>query len=85
MCGERKEQLCSFSSDTDMQGDFTVKNAEFEMGILFQGALDNILKFPFWLYFIYQVKFDCLFTNTKRKIQKFLLKVKKSSTFVKHA
>ena len=31
----------------------------------------------FWLNFIYQVITDYLFTNTKRKIQKFLLKVNK--------
>ena len=55
------------------------------MAVQFKGALDNILKFSFWLNFIYQIKIDCLFTNTKRKIQKFLLKVKKSSIFVKHA
>ena len=49
-----------------------------------KGALDNILKFYFWLNFIYHVKCNCQFTNTKRKIQKFLLKLKKSSIFVKH-
>ena len=49
-----------------------------------KGALDNIFNFSFWLNFIYEVKIDCLFTNTKRKIQKFLLKVNKSSIFVKH-
>ena len=41
-----------------------------------------------WLNFIYHVKIDCYYTHivhTKRKIQKFLLKVKKSSIFVKHA
>ena len=49
-----------------------------------KGALDNILKFSFWLNLIYHVKFDYQFINTKRKILKFLLKVKKSSIFVKH-
>ena len=53
--------------------------------IFFKGALDNIIfKISFWLNFIYHVKSDCEFTNTARKIQKFLLKVKKSSIFVKH-
>ena len=50
-----------------------------------KGALDNIWKFSFWLNFIYQVKSDCKFTNSNRKIQQFLQKVKKSSVFVKHA
>ena len=50
-----------------------------------KGALDNILKFSSWLNFICHVKSDFLFTNTKRNIQKFFLKVKKSSIFVKHA
>ena len=50
-----------------------------------KGALDNVLKFSFWVNFIYQVKIDCLFTNTKRRIQSFLLKVRRSSIFVTHA
>ena len=50
-----------------------------------KGALDNILEFSFWLNSIYQVNIDCLFTSTKRKIQKFLQKMKKSSVLVKHA
>ena len=53
-------------------------------GSRLKGALDNILKFSFWPNFIYHVKIDCLFTNTKRQIQKFLT-VKKSLIFVKHA
>ena len=32
--------------------------------------LDNILKCSFLLDFIYQIKIDCLFTNTKRKKSK---------------
>ena len=44
-----------------------------------KGALDKIF---LWLNFIYHVECDCLFTNTKIKIQKFHLKVKKSSIFV---
>ena len=52
---------------------------------LFKAALDNILICFFFLFnFIYQVNIDCYFTNSKRKIQKFLLKVKESF-FVKHA
>ena len=35
-----------------------------------KGALDNILKCSFWLNFIYHVRNDWSFTNTKRKIQK---------------
>ena len=46
------------------------------------GQYFNILKCSFWLDFINQVKIDCLFANAKRKIQKFFLKVKKSSIFV---
>ena len=42
------------------------------------GALDNNLKFSVRLHFIYEIKADCLFTNAKRTIQNFLLKVKKS-------
>ena len=41
--------------------------------IYIKGALDNILEFSFWLNFIYQVKNDCLFTNTKRNIEKFII------------
>ena len=37
-----------------------------------KGALDNILKFSFWLNFIYHVKSDFLFTNAKRKKSKVL-------------
>ena len=56
------------------------------MQIWIKGVLDNILKLSFWLNFLFHVKSDCIiFTNTKRKIQKFVLKVKKSSIFVKHA
>ena len=36
-------------------------------------------------YFIYHVKIDCHFTNTKRKKSEIPLTVKKSSVFVKHA
>ena len=49
-----------------------------------EGALDNILEFSFWLNFIYQVKIDCLITNTRRKIQKILQK-KNKLIFVKPA
>ena len=49
---------------------------------LFKGALDKILKFSYWLNFIYQVNIDCSFTNTKTKIQKILPKVKKSSSLL---
>ena len=44
--------------------------------------LDSILKFSFWLNYIYHVKIDCLFTNTKRKIQKFLLKSEELHQFL---
>ena len=52
--------------------------------IFFKGTLDNILTFSFWLNNIYQVIVDNLFTNTKRKIQIFLQKVKKSKIIIKH-
>ena len=51
--------------------------------IHFKEALDNIFKFSFRLNFIYHVTIDCLFTNTKRKMQIFLLKGKKL-IFVKY-
>ena len=38
---------------------------------IIKGALNNM-----WDYFTYQVNIDCLFTNTKRKFQKSLLKVR---------
>ena len=51
-----------------------------------KGALNNILKFAFTgLNFIYHVKCDFLFTNTKRKNQKLLLNMKKLTIYVKHA
>ena len=58
-----------------------------------QGALDNILKFSFWLYFIYQVKLIAnlqiqknwlLIYKYKKKYSKIPSEVKKSPIFVKH-
>ena len=48
-------------------------------------GIGQYFKIFFWLNFIVHVKIDCYFTNTKRKIPKFPLKVKKLSIFVKHA
>ena len=43
------------------------KNGVKKSSMILKGALDNILKCSLWLNFIYQVKIDCKFTNTKRK------------------
>ena len=42
----------------------------FSMKTAFKGALDNVLKFYFWLNFIYHVKIDCLIYNYKKKNSK---------------
>ena len=54
----------------------SLADASLDLLITLKGALDNIFQFSFWLNFIYQIQIDCLFTPTKRKIQKFLQKVK---------
>ena len=43
---------------------------ELNREVKIKGAQDNIFKFSFCLNFIYHVKIDSQFTNTKRKIQK---------------
>ena len=37
---------------------------------VFKGTLDNISNVSFWINFIYRLKTDCLFTNTKNKNSK---------------
>ena len=85
MCNRKLRLAFDFYSFKNMNCYYTCINDEKMKVQGFKGALDNILKFSFSAKFHLSCKIDWLFTNTKRKIQKFFLIVKKSSIFVKHA